>query len=78
MEDLRTIQKTVLAVQEKAPAEERKNQRAARGHAQNGLLVVIEQGFALDRPSILRVNATGDSVKVVGNAVIAAAGVLHL
>jgi trans-2,3-dihydro-3-hydroxyanthranilate isomerase len=48
------------------------------GVADDGSPVLIEQGHALGRPSLLTVTVTGDRVELAGSGVVAATGALHL
>jgi trans-2,3-dihydro-3-hydroxyanthranilate isomerase len=50
----------------------------AKGLAESASYVVIEQGFAMDRTSVLRVSVRDQRVKIVASAVVAGAGVLHI
>ncbi|HEX9580027.1 MAG TPA: PhzF family phenazine biosynthesis protein [Gemmatimonadales bacterium] len=51
---------------------------AARGMAENGADVVIEQGYVMARPSRIRVSLGGSQVRLFGRAVVAAEGTLRV
>jgi PhzF family phenazine biosynthesis protein len=49
----------------------------ARGHVPDGQESVIEQGFALGRPSLIRVFVGGQHVRISGSGLVVASGALH-
>ncbi|WP_159500565.1 PhzF family phenazine biosynthesis protein [Microbacterium sp. 18062] len=50
----------------------------AHGHVPDGATAIIEQGFALGRPSRIRVTVAGDDVRVSGSGLMVADGTLFL
>ncbi|HEY3086490.1 MAG TPA: PhzF family phenazine biosynthesis protein [Jatrophihabitantaceae bacterium] len=50
----------------------------ADGIVPDGTTTVIEQGYALGRPSRIRVTVSGDLVRISGSGLVVAAGVLRL
>jgi len=50
----------------------------ARGQSSDGITAVVEQGYALGRPSRVRVSVTGSDVRVSGSGLIVADGNLYL
>ncbi|WP_394836164.1 PhzF family phenazine biosynthesis protein [Pendulispora rubella] len=53
-------------------------QLVARTIVADGSVVIIEQGYAMGRPSKLEISVKGTDVRLAGRGVIAAEGVLHL
>ncbi len=53
-------------------------QLVTRGIAKEGATLVIEQGYAMGRPSLLALTVKGNDVRLAGRGVIAAEGVLRL
>ncbi|WP_394846588.1 PhzF family phenazine biosynthesis protein [Pendulispora brunnea] len=53
-------------------------QLVARGIVPDGSTVVIEQGYAMGRPSKLEISVNGSDIRLAGRGVITAEGVLHL
>jgi len=53
-------------------------QLVAKGIVPDGSTVIIEQGYAMGRPSKLELTVNGTDVRLAGRGVIAAEGVLHL
>ena len=50
----------------------------ARGVLPDGTSAVIEQGHRMGRPSRIRIDAAGPSIRVVGQGLVVADGTLHL
>lgn len=53
-------------------------QLVAKGVVPNGSTVIIEQGYAMGRPSRLELQVHGDDVRLFGGGVVIAEGVLHI
>ncbi len=50
----------------------------AKGVVRDGSTVIVEQGYAMGRPSRLELRVNGDDVRLFGSAVIIAEGVLRI
>jgi PhzF family phenazine biosynthesis protein len=50
----------------------------AQGVVPDGATAVTEQGFALGRPSRIRVTVSGPRVRIRGSGIVVADGILHL
>jgi trans-2,3-dihydro-3-hydroxyanthranilate isomerase len=53
-------------------------QLVAQGVVADGAAIVVEQGHALERPSRIRVEVAGQSIRVGGAGIVVAEGTLHV
>jgi trans-2,3-dihydro-3-hydroxyanthranilate isomerase len=53
-------------------------QLVAKGLKEDGVTVVIEQGYAMGRPSLIKVAVSGNNVRVEGRGFVVAEGTLRL